>query len=64
MVVVVVVVLVVVSVVTVVVSFVTGRCNWPQLLRCFCQRSFCLSVCLFVFGGAKKIKIDYFHISA
>ena len=26
--------------------------------------AFCLSVCLFVFGEAKKIKIQYFHFSA
>ena len=31
-----------------------ARCNWPQLLRCPCQRSFCLFVfcsCLFFFFG-------------
>ena len=33
-----------------------AHCNWPQLLRCPCQRSFCLFVCLFVFWGAKLIK--------
>ena len=27
---------------------IRARCNWPQLLRSPCQRSFCLSVCLFV----------------
>ena len=39
---------------------IRARCNWPQLLRCSCQGSFCLSVCLFVclfFGEANKIKL-------
>ena len=31
-----------------------ARCNWPQLLRCPCQRSFCLFVCFF--REANKIK--------
>ena len=33
-----------------------ARGNWPQLLRCPCQRSFCLSLCLFVFFLAKLVK--------
>ena len=44
-----------------VIFFISIRacCNWPQLLRCPCQRSFCLFACLFVcffFGKANKIK--------
>ena len=34
---------------------IQAHCNWPQLLRCPSQRSFCLFVCLFVFL-AKLIK--------
>ena len=33
-----------------------ARGNWPQLLRCPCQRSFCLSLCLFVFFGKASKK--------
>ena len=33
-----------------------ARCNWPQLLRCPCQRSFCLFVCFF--REANKIKLN------
>ena len=29
-----------------------ARCNWPQLLQCPCQCSFCLLACLFFFGEA------------
>ena len=36
-------------------SRIRARCNWPQLLRCPCQRSFFLFVCLF-FAEANKIK--------
>ena len=32
---------------------IRARCNWPQLLRCPCQRSFCLFVCFF-FGEANS----------
>ena len=27
---------------------IRARCHWPQLLRCPCQRSFCLFVCFFL----------------
>ena len=37
---------------------ILAQCNWPQLMRCPCQRSFCLLVCLlmfFFFLNNKKI---------
>ena len=34
-----------------------ARCNWPQLLRCPCQRSLCLFVCFFSEANKIKLKI-------
>ena len=35
---------------------IRAHCNWPQLLRCPCQCSFCLFVCLFFLAKVKKNK--------
>ena len=36
---------------------IRARCNWPQLLRCPCQRSFCLFVCFLAEANEIKNKI-------